>query len=70
MGKNENVDPRGYYQGLTKGEKVKFLNYLCQRYDYAPSTMSGKLRENAVSSLRKDETENLIKVIESGVWRG
>ena len=45
------------------------LRYLSRRYDYAESTMSGKLRENPVSPLRRDEEENIIKTIETGVWK-
>lgn len=45
------------------------LRYLSQRYDYPSSTMSGKLRNAPVSQLRRDEEENIIKTIESGVWR-
>ncbi len=45
------------------------LRYLSQRYDYPSSTMSGKLRSAPVSQLRRDEEENIIKTIESGVWR-
>jgi hypothetical protein len=63
------LDPKVYYQNLSKKDKGKFLRYLSQRYDYASTTMSGKLRENSVSELRRDETENIIKAIEEGVWR-
>lgn len=45
------------------------LRYLSQRYDYPSSTMSGKLRKDPVSPLRRDEKENIIKTIETGVWR-
>ena len=45
------------------------LRYLSQRYDYPTATMSGKLRENHVSELRRDELENITKTIESGVWK-
>ena len=66
---DKNIDPRGYYQSLSKKEKGKFLRYLSRRYDYPSATMSGKLREIPVSDLRRDETENIIKTIEEGVWR-
>lgn len=66
---DKSIDPRGYYQSLTKKEKGRFLRYLSRRYDYPSATMSGKLRENPVSDLRTDETENIIKTIEEGVWR-
>lgn len=63
------IDPRDYYQGLTKKEKGRFLRYLYIRYDYPPATMSGKLRESAVSDLRRDERENILKTIEKGLWK-
>ena len=63
------TDPRVYYQSLSKKEKSRFLRYLSQRYDYATATMSGKLRENSVSELRKDEKENLVRTIQSEAWR-
>lgn len=63
------TDPRVYYQSLSKKEKSRFLRYLSQRYDYAPTTISGKLRVNYVSDLRRDERENLCKTIQSGAWR-
>lgn len=69
MTSTSNIDPRGYYQSLTKKEKGKFLRFLSVKFDYPQSTMSGKLRESAVSDLRRDETENIVKVIASGAWR-
>lgn len=66
--KIENVDPREYYINLSKKDKGKLLKYLLKRYDYVPSTMSAKLRENSISTLRKDEFENLQKTIKEGVW--
>ncbi len=63
------TDPRVYYQSLQKKDKAKFLRYLSVRYDYSSATMSGKLRENNVSELRKDERENLIKTIQTGAWK-
>lgn len=69
MTENGTVDVRVYYQSLSKKEKGKLLRYLSQRYDYPASTMSGKLRDCAVSPLRRDEEENITKTIESGVWR-
>lgn len=69
MAENQRIDVRVYYQSLTKKEKGKFLRYLSQRYDYSTATMSGKLRENNVSELRRDELENITKTIETGVWR-
>lgn len=69
MAENQTVDVRVYYQSLTKKEKGKLLKYLSQRYDYSASTMSAKLRDVPVTSLRRDEEENIIKAIESGVWR-
>ena len=68
MAKFQSIDVRVYYQSLTKKEKGKFLRYLSQRYDYPTATMSGKLRENNVSELRRDELENITKTIETGVW--
>ena len=67
MAENQSIDVRVYYQS-TKKEKGKFLRYLSQRYDYPTATMSGKLRENNVSELRRDELENITKTIETGVW--
>jgi hypothetical protein len=69
MAKSQNLDPKDYYQSLTKKEKSRFLRYLSQRYDYPSATMSGKLRENPASDLRRDERENIIKTIEEGLWR-
>ncbi len=69
MAENEKIDVRVYYQSLSKKDKGKFLRYLTQRYDYPTATMSGKLRENNVSELRRDELENITKTIETGIWR-
>lgn len=69
MAENQCIDVRVYYQSLSKKEKGKMLRYLSQRYDYPSSTMSGKLRNDPVSPLRRDEEENIIKTIETGVWR-
>ena len=69
MAENQSIDVRVYYQSLTKKEKGKFLRYLSQRYDYPTATMSGKLRRSPLSPLRRDEEENIIKTIETGVWR-
>jgi len=69
MSKNEVIDPTVYYQSLTKKEKGKFLRYLNFRYEYPPATMSGKLRENPVSELRRDERENLIRTIQEESWK-
>lgn len=67
--KNENVDPRDFYIGLSKKDKGRLLKYLMKRYDYVPCTMSAKLRQNSISRLRKDELENLQKTIKEGVWK-
>lgn len=69
MAKFQSIDVRVYYQSLSKKEKGRMLRYLSQRYDYPSSTMSGKLRKDAVSPLRRDEEENIIKTIETGVWK-
>lgn len=69
MAENQSIDVRVYYQSLSKKEKGKFLRYLSLRYDYPTATMSGKLRENNVSDLRRDELENITRTIESGVWK-
>lgn len=69
MAENQSVDVRVYYRSLSKKEKGKLLRYLSQRYDYPASTISGKLRENPISPLRRDEEENITKAIQSGVWR-
>jgi hypothetical protein len=69
MAEKQGINVRVYYQSLSKKEKGKMLRYLSQRYDYPSSTMSGKLRSAPVSQLRRDEEENIIKTIESGVWR-
>ena len=69
MAEIQRIDVRGCYQSLPKKEKGKLLRYLSQRYDYPTATMSGKLRENYVSELRRDELENITKTIETGVWR-
>lgn len=69
MSKNEVIDPKVYYQNLRKKDKAKFLHYLSLRYDYKATTMSGKLRENPASSLRRDEYENLVATIKTGAWK-
>lgn len=69
MAENQSIDVRVYYQSLSKKDKGKFLRYLSMRYDYPTATMSGKLRENNVSDLRRDELENITKTIETGVWK-
>ncbi len=69
MAENEVIDVRVYYQNLSKKDKGKLLRYLSQRYDYPASTMSGKLRVDAVSPLRRDEEENIINVIKKGLWK-
>lgn len=68
MGENQNIDVRVYYQNLSKKDKGKFLRYLSMKYDYPASTISGKLRENPISSLRRDEELNIIKTINDGLW--
>lgn len=64
-----NVNPRDFYQNLSRKDKGRFLRYLSRRYDYPASTMSGKLREKPLSSLRRDEAENISKAIEAGAWK-
>ena len=67
--KNKDLDVRGYYQGLPKKAKGKFLRYLSWKYDYPASTLSAKLRENAISPLRKDEMLNIQQTIREGIWK-
>ena len=69
MGENQKIDVRVYYQELSKKEKGKLLRYLYKRYDYPSSTMSRKLGRSPLSPLRRDEEENIIKTIGTGVWR-
>lgn len=69
MEHSQMIDPRVYYQSMRKRDKARFLRYLTGRYGYSSGTMSGKLRENNVSELRRDEMENLLKTIKSGAWR-
>ena len=69
MSNFQHVDPRDYYQSLTKKEKSKFLLYLSGRYGYKSGTISGKLRSLPSGELRKDERENIINTINSGVWK-
>lgn len=69
MEHSQMTDPRVYYQSLRKKDKAKFLRYLSVRYEYSSGTMSGKLRENNVSELRKDERENLLETIKTGIWK-
>ena len=68
MGENQNINVRVYYQNLSKKDKGKFLRYLSKKYDYPASTISGKLRENPISSLRRDEELNIIQTINDGLW--
>lgn len=63
-----NVNPRDYYQSLSRKEKGKFLLYLAKKYGYPPSTMSAKLRENYITLIRDNELKDLQKAINSGVW--
>lgn len=63
-----NVNPRDYYQSLSRKEKGKFLLYLAKKYGYPPSTMSAKLRENYITLIRDNELKDLQKTINSGVW--
>lgn len=65
----QTIDPRVYYQNLSKKEKGKFLRYLSSQFDYPSSTMSAKLRENNVTVLRKDERENIIRTIAEDLWK-
>lgn len=69
MAANQDIDVRGYYQSLTKKEKGKFLRYLTRKYDYPTSTISAKLCEGSVLTIRKDEEMNIKKAIEEGLWR-
>ncbi len=68
MEEKKRIDPRDYYKSLSKKEKGKFLRYLSRNFDYPASTISGKLRENPVSSLRRDEELNIQKTIKEGLW--
>lgn len=69
MNKLQMLDPRDYYQKLSKKDKSNFLMYLSKRYDYRPCTISGKLRANSASQLRRDERENIIRTIQEDLWR-
>jgi len=69
MAENQMIDVRVYYQNLSKKEKGKFLRYLSLKFEYPSSTMSGKLRENPISQLRRDEELNIIQTIKEGVWK-
>ncbi|MBO5537641.1 MAG: hypothetical protein J5971_01120 [Prevotella sp.] len=64
MSESEMLTPQGYYQSLTRKEKGNFLRMLFQRFGYVPATMSGKLRKNSVSPLRKEEEKKIWKLIE------
>lgn len=66
--KNQELDVRVYYSGLTRKEKSRFLKYLTVRYDYNARTMTAKLARGKLS-MRRDEKENIIRTIESGAWR-
>lgn len=69
MKQTEFIDPKDFYQNLGRKDKGKFLRYLTKRYDYPAATMSAKLRENSNVELRKDELENLIKIISEEIWK-
>ena len=70
MSKKGILNPQDFYRGLNRKEKGKFLLYLSQRFSTHPSsTISAKLRENPISELRKDEYENIVATIESGIWK-
>lgn len=70
MEKKNELDVRGYYQSLSRSERGKFLKYLFLRYEYNPRTMSMKLNGSIYAAkIRRDERENIEKVISSGVWR-
>ena len=66
--KRMSVNPRAFYRNLSRKDKGKFLLYLAKRYDYPTTTMSGKLRNNPKSELRRDEYENILKTIEEDLW--
>lgn len=68
MDTKQDIDVRGYYQSLTKKEKGKFLRYLTRKYDYPTSTISAKLREGSVLTIRFDEEMNIKKTIDEGLW--
>lgn len=70
MSKKGILNPQDFYRGLNRKEKGKFLLYLSQRFSYPSSTISAKLRESPISELRKDEYENIMTTIESGIWKG
>lgn len=70
MEKKNELDVRGYYQSLSRSERGQFLKYLFLRYEYNPRTMSMKLNGSIYAAkIRRDERENIEKVISSGVWR-
>ena len=65
---NPTVSARAYYRSLRKGERSRLLTYLTVRFGYKPKTMCYKLAQDD-ALLRRDEAENVMQAIESGVWR-
>ena len=68
MVKNENIDVRAYYRKLSRKERGMLQRFLLIRYSYSPRTIGYKLNKDD-ALLRRDEKENIQKVIASGEWR-
>ncbi len=68
-GKVQNVNPRDYYQSLSKKEKGMFLEYLLSNYGMKTNTIRCKLTKVQWGKLTKLEELTLVDVIKSGKWK-
>lgn len=67
MAKNEVINISDYYKSLDRGNRVKFLNYLLQTYDFKYATLNGKLNGHREFNLR--DTAVINQVISQGLWK-
>lgn len=66
--RNEGLDLRAYYMGLTKKEKSKLLFYLTVRHGMNVATASRKLL--GTIPMNQIQREVIEKTIKEGAWRG
>lgn len=67
--KNTVVNPRVYYQSLSKKDKTQFLEYLLTHYGIKTNTISRKLAKAQFGVLNKLEEVTITHVIQSESWR-
>ena len=63
------IDPKEFYQGLTKKEKGQFLLFLYKKLRFKMTTMQAKLRKNPRCELHYAERILICDVIRDGEWR-